>query len=621
MSTELADLYFGRDDAELDIAEGGLLRAGFLPTPAYNAARKARKHLIIGRKGSGKSAICRTLAAEDDPRLVTMLVTPDALSAEEIRRFELQGVTPGMAKRMLWRYVLAAHVAKHLVIHAKAAHKKVPGSVGRLQAFLADNGEPDVAMPKLYEAIKKLRSLKLQAFGVGLEIGGPSEGTRTDHQLDVVEHHIDLAIEELACPEEHPRLLLLVDQVEDVWSEDGEADNLVIGLLKASRAVGARFARVSCVVFLRSDIYDLLRFADKDKYHGDEKRVDWTAERLRELVHARARASLGGGEVRLWGEIFPAEIAGEPAWDHIVGHTLMRPRDVIHLCNLCRDTAENNGHAAVTRDDVAEAIEQYSQWKLEDLPNEYLANYPFLSGLLAVFQDHGYVVTRTALDRRLPEARAVLSARFPERSEALTTDDVLELLYEVGFLGIRRNDHVLYAARHGGHVEPADTEFHVHPAFRPALRATRAAITEGFEPGRLVRQVRRRLGGSRELQRGVVEYQLLESARFGMERLLDQLDEAQLPREVRQEVSVSLREVMRGIDLVLRDVPTTWTVDQFEYIRSFLLYLSARLESDGYGDGPDGRRFIRSVDDRARQLRRQSRGYDQYGNGGSGSDG
>lgn len=71
---ELADLYFGRDDAEMDIADGGLLRAGFLPTPAYKAARKARKHLIIGRKGSGKSAICRTLAAQEDPELVTRLV-------------------------------------------------------------------------------------------------------------------------------------------------------------------------------------------------------------------------------------------------------------------------------------------------------------------------------------------------------------------------------------------------------------------------------------------------------------------------------------------------------------------------------------------------------------------
>lgn len=588
MSQDLADLYFGRDDAEMDIAEGGLLRAGFLPTPAYNAARRARKHLIIGRKGSGKSAICRTLAAQDDPALVTRLVTPDALSADELRRFELRGVEPGMAKRMLWRYVLATQVAKHLVTHAKAAHKKTP-AIGRLSTFLVDNGELDVSRPKLYETIKKLKaSLKLQAFGVGLEVGSASEGTRTDHQLDVVERHLELAIEELACPPGHPRLLLLVDQIEDVWSEEGEADGLVIGLLKAARAVGVRFPRVSCVVFLRGDIYDLLRFADKDKYHGDEMRVDWSAERLRELVLARARASLGVDEDRLWGEIFPAEVSGTPTWEYIVGHTLMRPRDVIHLCNLCRDTAENNGHEVITEADVSEAVEQYSQWKLEDLPNEWVANHPFLDALFAVFKDHGYLVTRTALDWQIAEAREVLAARFPERAEALTTDNVLDVLYYIGFLGVRRGDNVVYAVHHGGRVELTDSEFHIHPAFRPALRATRASITQRFEPGRLSDAVRSSLSGNSPgggLRRGTAEYQLLNRAGQGVERLLSDLERGSLPQEIQQEVSASLRSVLDHLYVLsAAPLPGHQLIEQVAYVRLFLRRLARRLETDGFTD-------------------------------------
>jgi len=616
MSHDLADLYFGRDDAEMDIAEGGLLRAGFLPTPAYEAARRARKHLIIGRKGSGKSAICRTLAAQDDPALVTLLVTPDALSAEEIRRFELRGVEPGMAKRMLWRYVLATQVAKHLVTHAKAAHKKTP-AIGRLHTFLVDNGELDVSRPKLYETVKKLKtSLKLQAFGVGLEVGSPSEGTRTDHQLDVVERHIGLAAEELACPADHPRLLLLVDQIEDVWSEDGDADGLVIGLLKAARAVGARFPRVSCVVFLRSDIYDLLRFADKDKYHGDELRVGWSAERLRELVVARARASLGV-EDGLWGGIFPAEVSGTPAWDYIVRHTLMRPRDVIHLCNLCRDTAENNGHEVITEADVDEAVRLYSQWKLEDLPNEYFANHPFLDALLAIFKDHGYLVTRTALDRRLAEVRGVLAARFPERAEALTTDNVLDILYDIGFLGVRRNDHVVYAVHHGGRVELSDDEFHVHPAFRPALRATRASITQIFEPGRLSGAVHRSLSNNSAgggLRRGTADYQALVQLRGDVRRLLSAVDEVSLlPPEVHQEVSASLRSVGRHLDVLFSDPPSgDQLIEQVAYVRTFLNQLAGRLEAEGFA--PEGAYFVYMIGDVAHPPQQQ--GY----RGGSGSD-
>jgi hypothetical protein len=619
---DLEALYFGRDDAELDIAAGGLLLAGFLPTPAYEAVRRARKHLIIGRKGSGKSAICRMLVARSGDGPVTRLVTPDALSAEELRRFELQGVDPGMAKRMLWRYVLATQVAKHLVAHAGAAHRRTPPPVARLHDFLADNGELD--RPKFYEVARKLKgSLKLQAFGFGLEAGGSSEGTRTDHQLEVVERHIADAIAALACPPDHPGLLLLVDQIEDVWSEEDESDDLVIGLLKAARAVGTRFPSVACTVFLRSDIYDLLRFADKDKFHGDEARVDWTPERLHELILARARASLGAepfGPDRLWGGLFPARIQSVPAWEYVVGHTLTRPRDVIHLCNLCRDTAENNGHATITEADVAESVERYSQWKLEDLPNEYLVNYPFLGALLTIFQDRGYVVTRTALARRLPQARDVLTARFPDRAGELTADNVLDVLYDIGFLGVRRGGNVVYAARHGGRVELSDTEFHIHPAFRSALRATRASITQDFEPERVRGLVRGGLVSQRRfdvLARGSAEHRLARLARTEVERLLLRLAEARLPIEVRREVDANLTCMRDTLD-DLEHRPSGDVFEKLRQVDEFLVALVRTLVVGGFGETDEGRSFVDAVDGVARQIRRRLFG-DVYQQGGGGS--
>jgi hypothetical protein len=101
----LAQLHFGREDAERDVTEGLLLRGGFLPNAAYRGALSGRKMLIIGRKGSGK-----------------VLVTPDEAPGEEIRRFELQGLPGDSAKALIWRYVFAVHAARYLVEHAKGAH-------------------------------------------------------------------------------------------------------------------------------------------------------------------------------------------------------------------------------------------------------------------------------------------------------------------------------------------------------------------------------------------------------------------------------------------------------------------------------------------------------------------
>lgn len=78
---ELGRLFFGRDAAEPDLADG-LLRAGFLRTAAFEAALSGRKRLIIGRKGSGKSAISVTLAAAGDAQYVPSRVVPDYISRD-----------------------------------------------------------------------------------------------------------------------------------------------------------------------------------------------------------------------------------------------------------------------------------------------------------------------------------------------------------------------------------------------------------------------------------------------------------------------------------------------------------------------------------------------------------
>jgi hypothetical protein len=198
------------------------------------------------------------------------------------------------------------------------------------------------------------------------------------------------------------------------------------------------------------------------------------------------------------------------------------------------------------------------------------------------------------------------------------------VLYDIGFLGVRRNDHVVYAARHGGRVEPADTEFQIHPAFRPALRATRASITWEFEPRRLRRLVRDTIASPRggELRRGPVEYQTLQRVDVGVRRLHAELEDAQLPREVRREVAASLLDVLNGIDVVVSQPPTGHLNAQLEYIREFLLALARRLDTDGFGENERGRYLIRSIEERARALRLESQGYDPYGGGGgSGSEG
>ena len=493
----LARLHFGREDAERDVTEGLLLRGGFLPNAAYRAALSGRKMLIIGRKGSGKSAVCMQLMADggrEQPSYAgRVLVTPDEAAGEEIRRFELQGLPGDSAKALIWRYVFAVHAARHLVAHAKDAHGKRPDSVKALGRFLKQNGEDAGGgrlVDRLTQGARGLQtSLSLEAFGVkaGLDLAqASSEGAQAARQLEVVERGVGQAFADLECVGSHGPLLVMVDQLEQVWSAEPDSISMVIGLLLAAKhAAGLYGQAVRFLLFLRADIYDSLSFGEGDKYRGDELRIAWTEQALRELALARARASAGAelSEARLWGEIFPAAVAGEETASYLFRRCLPRPRDAIQFLNLCQETAWLiHGRERITQRDVLQAGRQFSAWKLKDLALEYLVAHPFLKNLFPLFQNNGYVVTRAALGTRLEAAAESLHVLFPAYAEALTLPGVVDVLHSVGFLGVTRGNDVVFVGDDDLPVQPHETEFHVHPCFRAALGATDAVDLRRWEP-------------------------------------------------------------------------------------------------------------------------------------------
>lgn len=474
----VSGLYFGRDDAENDAVDG-LLRTGFLATSAYEEALWGRKSLIVGRKGSGKSAICMRLAMREVTQGEHLLITPDDTASAPLRGFELADLTGEAAKSLIWRYVFAIHIARHLVRrHTRRAHgRREPTSVKRVRRFLRANGElAEARLPtRIAAAAGGLRgSLRLEAFGVSLsaDLNAASEGARASARLAVIELGVGEALADLDCAGTHRPVLLLVDKLEHIWSTEPDSKELITGLLVAAKHVASTYRGAArCVVFLRSDIYDSLTFSEADKFHSDEIRIDWSREQLVELAVTRAAASLGQHVTRefLWGTVFPPYVAGEPVVDYLFSRMLARPRDTIQFLNLCRDRARAMRHDRVQEGDVLTATVEFSRWKTIDLAREYGSTLPFLERVLAMFQNGDVVVTRETTARHLHAFGELLHLQFPRYTAMLTPDGLLDVLFRVGFLGVRRGGDVTYITNAALPVQPHESEFHVHPCFRPAL--------------------------------------------------------------------------------------------------------------------------------------------------------
>ncbi|MEU1512946.1 hypothetical protein ABZ490_12405 [Streptomyces sp. NPDC005811] len=619
MTTEerakLSRLFFGKDDAESDFAVGGLLRRGFLETAAYDAAVNARKMLVIGRKGSGKSAICVMLHSAIDLPKNTLVITPDKISADELLRFELPGIRSPMAKELVWRYVLAVQVAKSIVRHVNEEHKAsgFPSSVSTLRKFLLDNEE--LEDPRLHEkfwtVIKKLKShISLEAFGikVGADAEYPNDGIRASSELDILEKRVAQTIGDLDCEEHHKSTLVLVDKLEDVWSNDQNSDAMVAGLLDAAKHAASVFSNVNCVVFLRTDIYDFLQSAERDKFRSDEMHIDWTPQRLVELASVRACASLDveGSDTAIWHSLFPTRFEGKSIDEYLTSLTLMRPRDMIQLCNACRDTAVKNGHDRVLHSDVKEASVQFSNWKQADLVSEYKVNYPFLLDLFVLFQNSGYLVTRRVLEGRVDALKETLVSRYPGSSEVLTAAGILDVLYSVGFLGVRRNGKISYVYDDPNQVEPHEAEFLIHPCFRSALQASSAADFRTYEPV----VARERISSRRVERRKAPAVRGTRAARFVQEmnlwgqRIHISVNRAGFPEEVADEIVSNLELYESDVHLMLDNeiLDQASVMSLMNRSRDFFRTLANRLERSDLVSGKNERELVQILRDAAASI-------------------
>ena len=141
-----------------------------------------------------------------------------------------------------------------------------------------------------------------------------------------------------------------------------------MGLLKATKELNDRFGSpdvgsgLRINIFLRSDIYDDLRFDDKDKHRATEEHILWTPALLREMIDRRLPDRVKVDEL-----FEPGEMRGSVApFDYIVRRTFLRPREVLQFLDECLRKAPRDG-TEITKDNVRAAEERYSSWKVADL--------------------------------------------------------------------------------------------------------------------------------------------------------------------------------------------------------------------------------------------------------------
>ncbi|PHS69804.1 P-loop ATPase, Sll1717 family [Alloalcanivorax xenomutans] len=274
--------------------------------------------------------------------------------------------------------------------------------------------------------------------------------------------------------------IILIDRLDESWDGSDSAIICLMALMHAAVRLVATTSFVRPYIFIRENIYDRIRSVDNEFSRLETSVVflDWTEAKLTELIERRlvfpfnTKPKLGG---EAW-QYFFEEKDGHSSVASVMNLCQHRPRDVVMLTSYAIDSAISHGHLKIKESDLYSAAKRYSTSRLKDLGDEYAENYPNISIVLEYFYGLGSEFTFNAIQDFIQKLlvdekiKRYCKDWFFNYSAPVR---FVELLYGIGFLGIKRNEAVHYKdSSKDGNAKPAFENasiFVIHPTYREAL--------------------------------------------------------------------------------------------------------------------------------------------------------
>jgi len=483
---ELAEArFFGAVDADND----DLLLKSFENHQAFLNVINQERFLVLGKKGSGKTAIFKKLldVSEHD-----FFCFGHTFSDYPWHYHDLQaraGIPDFDKFTHSWKYLILITASKILLNYDNSLPYDEDSleHLGKIERFIVDSyGSRDPDVTQLFTPTKKLKlkpsfevDLKLLKMGVS-----PEQVPVTDLPVIVQEVNANLMHSVVRAMNPDHRYVICFDQLDLGFDpKDANYVNRLIGLILAcrdiniaSRQAGKKFF-VS--ILLRDDIYDELRFEDKNKITENfVSLIEWDSPRtqstLKELMENRFTSVLSDGDKVPWSEVFneDREMPGhQTKYQHIIDHTYQRPRDMIKFCNLVLESFK----ARVGREDAADdskkidnvdvhnskqAYSDYFARELDDEIHKHLPNYADFLGVIraiGLWQFTPEDFTKYCVERKISEGAEISS--------------VLKSLYDFSIIGFYRpggkgyggSEYVFRYKEPRTGFDPTATRFRAHP--------------------------------------------------------------------------------------------------------------------------------------------------------------
>jgi hypothetical protein len=478
----LQSLDLGASSAENEMRT---LEGYYLQTDQFLKSIRGEANIVVGRKGSGKSAIFLQVRDEERAKIgnIVLDLKPDGYKLIKFKEMILSFLEEGTFQHTImafWEYVLLLEICykilesdreNHLNNHHLYEPYRKLANLYHTEDYDTD-GDFSERMSSLME---KITSEYTSKYSDKKDVRlSSSKLTELLYCHDVKELS-SLIIEYMSYKDV---CWLLFDNIDKGWPTSGlEQEDLLIirALIDATKKIQRQFSKsnseVFSIIFLRNDVYELLVKETSDRGKEAKVLLDWTdPDLLRELLRLRIVSNNLNSKERfeaLWPKICVSHYEGEESSQYLIDRSLMRPRFLLNLVSQCKSFAINLNHENIETKDLEKGLTAYSTDLLSDIGYEISDIEKDVDDVLYAFISSKSRLTTVEVNKTLIEFGV----------DESHCRKIIDLLLWYGFLGLIIDDESKYIYDFHYNMQlvsgilkkKSGSLLSINPAFWPAL--------------------------------------------------------------------------------------------------------------------------------------------------------
>jgi len=353
-----------------------------------------KKNLVIGRKGEGKTAIAQYIYQNNSYNTFTEKLSFKDFPFNVLYRLSNEQYTKPNQYISIWKYLIYTTICKKMITN-EAIDTDV---VSKLKKIFP----PEDNKKQLSKLIEKytVKDFGIQILGSGINIGAEKGKSEFDwiEIIDILETTILDNIDD-------SNYYILFDELDEDYKyfkteiEKEDYFDLVTGLFKAVHDVKTLFkskkVNVYPIVFLRTDIYDLITYSDKNKWSDSIINLTWTPEKIKKLLTYRLNIVFGESTLSFndcWDKLFskrPLKTGANKkktinSFEYMLRSTQNRPRDFIKYFQECAKQVLANDKVRVNQQIIKLADSDFSEYMRNEIIDEIYAVLPEYEEIFAI---------------------------------------------------------------------------------------------------------------------------------------------------------------------------------------------------------------------------------------------